>query len=529
MASFLSDVSYMGPLKGIVTGARDKWARVLAIVHESVPCKEEMVAPPAKCAVVPITIVRILDAGFSSAPYTAAKKGSAPPPQTGPKPDPLFRLDNSKNTPVLDTWSYVSKGMNRGPRESGPTVEGGEANPPMFALGTGTTFVWFVNPMTFQTSGATGILPDDAKDNEIPAMSLVELLIAPRHVDSCVNGRCINIKSMRLSTTEIDAVFQRGIDAVGMPSSAEASIRNADMLREKYPSLQKDLEMEKTSFVVPGKMLISAFMDPDEKKDNVVKAEPGSTDDIPVSTAVSVKKVPRFTKLILGGASVAFPGCEYIDIPDDMLCKQTNTTSHEHAKSILDIALAMGAVNLWVLSDPRWANRADSSCYRAIPVIDTTILFGSFDLVRSLTTECAMVAKMEGGEIVKLPDGSEDLQMIDLIDDPRDPDAGDGTMLVLSTGVPYDEGVLELMVKVTEVDSAETVPKATMPPSNFALALVGPKVMTTKGYAFEFGVKAVDGTGTDTPRIFCGHVNRAVGSAGATGIISRKRKALSMD
>jgi hypothetical protein len=107
---FVKDLAYLGSLQGISAGPRDRFAKVLAIVHAAVPCREELVA--SKACAIPVTIIRILGEGFSVAPYTMPKKGqTAAPPKDGEKAEPLFRMDTSKSPPEVDVWSYISRGM----------------------------------------------------------------------------------------------------------------------------------------------------------------------------------------------------------------------------------------------------------------------------------------------------------------------------------------------------------------------------------------------------------------------------------
>lgn len=521
MGSFVKDVSYMGPLQGVCAGPRDRYSKCLAIVHAAVPCKEELVG--TKSTAIPVTIVKFLSEGFSSAPYTMAKKGAAPPPQNGVKSEPLFHLDTSKNPSELGVWSYVSKGMNRGPRESGVQVEGGPSSPPMFVLGTGTTFVMFVNSLTFQSASVMGVLPPDT--DWIPALSLVEISIAPRHIDSCLSGRGINVKTMRVSETEIDALFQRGVESIGMPSSSSEASRRGTERRDLYPALLKDIEVEKVSFVVPAASIPGSYMGdiPLAEKIGPVTSQAG-VDEVP--------STPPFIKLVVGTGSVVFPSCEYVDIPLSAIQKQTNTRSPEHACAMLDVALAMGAVHLWVICDDRWANRGDASCYRAVPVLDTTILFGSLDYIRNITTDHAMVAQMVDGVILKDSDGAEILQKIELVEDDDESESGsddsDGLMLVLPTGVEYDDGFLDLTVKLTEEDLSKTKPSSVLPQSNVALAICGPGMHTSKGYAFQFGVRCATNPLRDVPRIVHGYINRAPAGSGGVGQITRKRKAITM-
>ena len=113
MSSFISDMLYQGCLQGVATGQRDRKARVLALVHADVPCKEELLVT-GKTTAVPITILRVLQGGFGQAPYTAAKQGSRPPPlKEGEVFENLFEVvkDHETDGPSsLNLWSYVSKG-----------------------------------------------------------------------------------------------------------------------------------------------------------------------------------------------------------------------------------------------------------------------------------------------------------------------------------------------------------------------------------------------------------------------------------
>ena len=112
MSTFISDMAYQGSLQSVTSGNRDRNARVLAIVHAAVPCKEELLVS-GKTTAIPVTILKVLSAGFSQAPYTAAKKGSGPTPaKEGERFENLFNLihDHEKDTgPSLDLYSYVSK------------------------------------------------------------------------------------------------------------------------------------------------------------------------------------------------------------------------------------------------------------------------------------------------------------------------------------------------------------------------------------------------------------------------------------
>ncbi|KAJ1467025.1 hypothetical protein T484DRAFT_3632002 [Baffinella frigidus] len=524
MAMFVKDMSYLGPLQGVSTGPRDRFARVLAIVHAPVPCKEELVG--SKSTAVPCTIIRPLGEGFSVAPYAMAKKGqTAPPPKDGEKPEPLFRMDNTTSPPGIDVWSYISKGMNRGPRQGAPKDETTDSTPPMYNLSAGMTFVTFVNALTFQSAAATTVLPTDR--DWIPAMSIVELTIAPRHSESCLAGRGINVKSMRISSMEMDAVFQNGIETMGMSYNAIDASRLATERRERYPAMLKDIETEKVSFVVPSDTLKTAYMGElptpvDTNADSKPIDSEGGNGDM-------FAEMPVFVKICVGSGHPAFPASNFVDVPITCLQKQTNTRCDKHACAMLDVALALSAVDLFCITDDRFASRGTGSSYRAIPVIDTKKMFACIARVRTVNADHAMVAVFSNGVAQMDESGAEVLERIELADvggDDSDDDGVEhnGMLLTLSTGVDYDDGVLELSVNVNEEDVTKTHPLSKCDQSNMGLAIVGPGVKTTKGYSFSFSVKCA----ADESRNVIGILNGFINRAAAAGSISRKRKSVKM-
>jgi hypothetical protein len=416
--------------------------------------------------------------------------------------------------------------QNRGARQGPAKEEGAPANsaaPPMFTLATGTTFVMFVNPLTFQSAAATTVLPTDC--DYIPAMSIVELSIAPRHSESCLSGRGINVKTMRISNMEIDAVFQSGTESMGMPFNAIDASRIAVERRERCPALLKDIETEKVSFVVPGSALIGAYMGelPPVIEEPVVKPVDADGNDV---VAVAVQ---TFVKICVGNVNTSFPSASSVDVSVTCLQKQTNTRCDEHACAMLDVAFALGAVDLWCITDDRYASRGSGSVYRAVPVINTKVLFASISRVREVNADYAMVAVATKGVIQFDDQGVELLERVELAsvcgdDSDIDEMVDTGMSLTLSTGVDYDDGVLELTMKVDEENVTQTHPNSTHEQANVALALVGPGVKTSKGYGFSFSVKCSDES-RNVDGILNGFINRA--PAGGSGM-TLKRKAVKM-
>ena len=100
--SFISDMSYQGCLQSIAPGNRDKNCKVLAMIHADVPCNESLLVA-GKTLAVPITVLKVLSAGFGMAPYTAAKPGArAGPMKEGEIAEPMFKMIRPRERRAAD-------------------------------------------------------------------------------------------------------------------------------------------------------------------------------------------------------------------------------------------------------------------------------------------------------------------------------------------------------------------------------------------------------------------------------------------
>ena len=114
MDTFVEAVSYLGPLQSVSAGQRDKNARVLALIHNAVPCRESLLIE-GKTVAVPITVLKVLSAGYGIAPFALAKKGSSAPMalRDGEVAEPLFQMVSdieNGNPSSVNMWSYTAKG-----------------------------------------------------------------------------------------------------------------------------------------------------------------------------------------------------------------------------------------------------------------------------------------------------------------------------------------------------------------------------------------------------------------------------------
>ena len=405
--------------------------------------------------------------------------------------------------------------MNRGPRVGGvkDPEDTSTTTPPLAVISTGDTFVFFVNSITFSGSGVTPLMPADR--DWLSAFSVVELLIAPRHIDSALGGRILNVKCIRPSTIHIDSFFQSGVDNVGLPFTAEEGGRRSTERRELYPALSKDLEPEKTVFLVKGSTLTHAYMGeiPVEEKEH------GPDTDMAL-----LANPQEYVKVCVGNMS-SLSQCDYIDIKMDLIKTQTNTLSVEHGCAFLDVAFALGAVNLVVFFDTRWSSRG--SCYRAIPVIDTNILLAVLKNVRSIHDGYATVVSVLNGVILKDEMGEEITTHIPLEKEDCDDDDEDteqtASILSLKTETHFDDGILQLKVKVTAEDTSTTRDYKECAP-NSSLSIVGLGIGSSKAYPFAFDV-VCSNPSDNIPGIVQAFMSRGQATGGGT---FRKRKAVKM-
>jgi len=320
-------------------------------------------------------------------------------------------------------------------------------------------------------------------------------------MDSVVNGRIINVKSMRISNNQYDSLLQNGIASLGLPGTAEEGQRISTECKELYPAMSKDLEAEKTCFVVDGKKLMNYYIG------EVPEAEVDRGQDTDMA---ALGNPPQHIKIVVGNMS-SFVQCEYVDVKLELIMKQTNTVSTEHGCALLDVAFAMGAVNLIVAYDARWSN--SGSCYRAVPIIDTTVLFAPLKNVRSIEDGFATVAVCGVDGIPDKDESGQDVMKRVKLEKEDDQDPEDSAqILTLLTDTLFEDGLLDLKVKVVHEDTM-----------NNALSIMGLGVNCSKAYPFAFGVVCKNPENS-TPGIVQAFLSRGVQVSG----MNRKRKAVKM-
>jgi len=67
--SFINDISNLKALQSVPPGLTNQNARVLAFIHNKIPCKQSLLPEGGRAVPIPFTVLQPLTAGFSTAPY----------------------------------------------------------------------------------------------------------------------------------------------------------------------------------------------------------------------------------------------------------------------------------------------------------------------------------------------------------------------------------------------------------------------------------------------------------------------------
>jgi hypothetical protein len=156
-------------------------------------------------------------------------------------------------------------------------------------------------------------------------------------------------------------------------------------------------------------------------------------------------------------------------------------------------------------------------------VVDTKILFAPLKNVRSIEDGFATVAVCDVNGIPDTDESGVELTKRVKLEKEDDDDPEDtAQILSLLTDNVFEDGVLDLKVKVVPEDTSNTR-GFNKEPMNNALSIVGLGINCSKAYPFAFGVVCKNSE-YSTPGIVQAFMSRGTQACG----ISRKRKAVKM-
>ncbi|KAJ1463705.1 hypothetical protein T484DRAFT_1758636, partial [Baffinella frigidus] len=342
-----------------------------------------------------------------------------------------------------------------------------------FTISPGDTFNIFMDANRYKemkrvADPSEHLLPTDEKGSVIPAFSLLEVTLASKNSDSALDkNSCVNILKVRrlpddVTLHSVAPILSR------LPSTLNDALLQSSEKAVKFPYISHDLVKDKVAFF--RKNLNPCMM--------IESVGPGeATVDCVRITHWSLETTENINA---------------IDIPSDVLLRACNARSLDHAVALLQIAVAMDDVSLFVTHN-QFDARGGSSALRGFPLVDVSKITEKFEWVPMGFTE--------------------------------------GFALSTDTGVDYfdGEGVggqrIELMVdavaKMTDVNSSE------MCPPSMDLPLMMPGYGAAKMYRCAINLLAnedAEPPKEDVKDVLVFYLNAAKRSASAVVSFSGKRK-----
>ena len=268
------------------------------------------------------TIIRPLAAGWAAAPYRQNQKS------VGAKRLSDLTKGNT-NGPVMRMFSFEksSNNMEKGPR----------CDDVSFEIQTGNTFNFWLDEKRL---GDDSLKRSINGIERIEALTVCEIMITSKNSEGAAKGSSCKITEIRPCSFTLHSCME---DVERFPSNL-ADARSLQLkVQQHQPLIARDLVPEEASFHI--------FASP---KAFIQEEEHG------------VEDVVRLVNT----------GADPIDIPIPILLHYTNCTNKDWACSLLEMAIANNALQLFVLNNDFWKN-ATHSALRAVPLINTDILLQS--------------------------------------------------------------------------------------------------------------------------------------------------------
>jgi hypothetical protein len=447
-----------GKLRG-VQQHNERNAVVLAVNHKPIACSESGYTADA-WNITQLTVVRVEDTGFSKAPFA---RGMSKQKMNEAKP--LAAIEGND----LRLWSFKKASMAKGDR----------CDDINYTVSPGDTYNIFMNltkykDMRRMPEPSEHMLPMDEDGTIIPAYSLLEVTLASKNADSATEkNSCMNILKVRrmpddVSMHSVVPILSR------FPGTLNDALLQSSEKAIKFPCISSDIVKEKVAFFRDA-------LNPCMMCESV--EELGDTGPGVRITHWSLEPTENINA---------------IDIPSDVLLRACNATSVDHAVALLQIAVAMGAVSLFITHNPFDA-RGGGSALRGVPFVDVSKVVAQFDINKF-------------GPLEEI------------------------SMCQVNTGFEYYDGEgigcqpICLEVSMTAVIADESTPQ-NAPPSK-DLALMMPGYSTTKMYKCAINLSPNDEAEPAKERVNCALVfflNAAKRSASAgLSMGSGKRKLVSM-
>jgi hypothetical protein len=269
------------------------------------------------------TVIRPLAAGWGAAPYKQNQKS------VGSKKLSDLTKGPDDQGAVMKMFSFekVSSNMEKGPR----------CDDTSFEIVTGNTFNFWLDEKRLDDNSLKQAINGI---DRIEALTVCEIQITSKNSEGAAKGSGCKISIARPCPFTLYSCMD---DVERFPSNLADARSTQLRVQQSQPLIARDLVPEEASF----HFFVS-------QKAFIQEEEQGCEDVVRIVNS----------------------GADPIDIPVPILLRYTNTTRKDWACSLLEMAIANGALQLFVINNDFWKN-ATHSALRAIPLINTEILLQS--------------------------------------------------------------------------------------------------------------------------------------------------------
>ena len=296
--------------------------KFLAINHNAISFDKETYKGNKKIP-TRFTIIRPLAAGWGAAPYKQNQKN------VGQKK--LYELTKGPGLqgPTMKLFSFekVSNNMEKGPR----------CDDISFEIVTGNTFNFWLDEKRLDDNSLKRAINGI---DRIETLTVCEIQITSRNNEGAAKGSTCKISEIRPCSFTLYSCMD---DVERFPSNISDARAAQLKIQQAQPLIARDLVPEEASFHFFA-----------SQKAFIQEEEPGCEDVVRIVNT----------------------GADPIDIPVPILLHYTNSTRKDWACSLLEMAIANGALQLFVVNNDFWKN-ATHSALRGIPLINTEILLQS--------------------------------------------------------------------------------------------------------------------------------------------------------
>jgi hypothetical protein len=297
--------------------------KFIAINHNAVSFDKETYKGNKKIP-TRFTIIKPLAAGWGAAPYKQNQKNAG-----AKKLFDLTKGSSADQGAVMKLYSFemTSNNMEKGPR----------CDDLSFEITTGNTFNFWLDEKRLEDNSLKRAINGI---DRIEALTVCEIQITSRNSNGAAKGSTCKIAEVRPCQYTLYSCME---DVERFPPNL-AEARSLQLkTQQSQPLIARDLVPEEASFHFYVNQ--KAF----------IQEEESGCEDI---------------------VRIVNSGADPIDIPISTLLHYTNSTRKDSACSLLEIAIANGALQLFVISNDFWKNATHSSL-RGVPLINTEILLQS--------------------------------------------------------------------------------------------------------------------------------------------------------